>query len=128
MHMLFKFKSKAASDLIMLEPDAKRLLNIIRNEAPAKGIVTAEQLPEAIAALELAIAADELRLAEALKAQLQARASKDSSGHGDQDEDREGGTALQAPTDTVSLKRRAQPMLDMLRRSLSAQVDVVWGV
>ena len=122
--MLFKFKSKAASDLIMLEPDAKRLLNIIRNEAPAKGIITADQLPLAIVALEAAIATDELRLAEALKAQQEASASKDGSGNGD----REWGGASQAPAETVSLKRRAQPMLDMLRRSLSAQVDVVWGV
>jgi hypothetical protein len=118
--MLFKFKSKAASDLIMLEPDAKRLLSIMRNDAPAKGIITAKQLPSAIEALEAAIAAEELRLAEALKAQLEARASKDGGTEGD-------GT-LQAPAEIVSLKRRAQPMLDMLRRSLSAQVDVVWGV
>jgi hypothetical protein len=33
-----------------------------------------------------------------------------------------------ATTETVSLKRRAQPMLEMLRRSVAAKADVVWGV
>ena len=36
--MLFKFKSKVTGDLIMLEPDAKRLLKIMGREEQVKGI------------------------------------------------------------------------------------------
>ncbi|NCX06408.1 MAG: DUF1840 family protein, partial [Actinobacteria bacterium] len=36
--MLFKFKSKVTGDLIMLEPDAKRLLKIMGREDQVKGI------------------------------------------------------------------------------------------
>jgi Domain of unknown function (DUF1840) len=54
--MLYKFKSKATSDLIMLEPDAQRLLRLMGSDAPAKGIFTVEHQPIAIAALEAAIA------------------------------------------------------------------------
>jgi cyclopropane-fatty-acyl-phospholipid synthase len=58
--MLYKFKSKATGDLIMLEPDAKRLLKIMGREDQIKGIFLADQLPLAIAALESAVAKEEL--------------------------------------------------------------------
>ena len=37
--MLFKFKSRATSDLIMLEADARNLLKIMLGNDPVKGIV-----------------------------------------------------------------------------------------
>ena len=113
--VLYKFKSKATSDLIMLEPDGKRLLTIIRNDDSSKGILTPEQLPLAIKALEAAIASEEVRLADALLAQIDAGTLPQAKG------------SFREP-EAVSLKRRAQPMLEMLRRSLSAKADVVWGV
>ena len=58
--MLYKFKSKVTGDLIMLEPDAKRLLKIMGREDQVKGIFLADQLSAAIAALELAIAQEEV--------------------------------------------------------------------
>ena len=44
--MLFKFKSQATSDLIMLEADARRLLKIMLRDDPVKGIVQAKDLPQ----------------------------------------------------------------------------------
>jgi hypothetical protein len=58
--MLYKFKSKVTGDLIMLEPDAKRLLKIMDREDQVKGIFLADQLSAAIAALESAIAQEEI--------------------------------------------------------------------
>lgn len=110
--MLYKFKSKATSDLIMLGPDAQRLLKLMGSEAGPKGIFTVEQQPEAIAALEAAIAQDEARMAEMLVKRVAEGVDVEPA----------------APKETVSLKRRAQPLLEMLRRSLTAKVDVVWGV
>ena len=49
--MLYKFKSKATGDLIMLEPDAKRLLKIMGREDQVKGIFLVDQLAEAMAQL-----------------------------------------------------------------------------
>ena len=57
--MLYKFKSKATGDLIMLEPDAKRLLKIMGREDQQKGIFLVDQLPEAMAKLQSAIDDDE---------------------------------------------------------------------
>jgi hypothetical protein len=51
--MLFKFKSHAASDLIMFEADARRLLKIMIGDDPVKGILQVHALPQAIQALEL---------------------------------------------------------------------------
>lgn len=53
--MLYKFKSKATGDLIMLEPDAKRLLKIMGREDQVKGIFLVSQLAEAMARLQQAI-------------------------------------------------------------------------
>jgi len=57
--MLYKFKSKATGDLIMLEPDAKRLLKIMGREDQVKGIFLVDQLAEAMAQLERAIEEEE---------------------------------------------------------------------
>jgi len=110
--MLYKFKSKATSDLIMLGPDAQRLLRLMGSDAAPKGIFTVEHQPQAIAALEAAIAQDEARMAEMLAQRIA-----------------EGGDdAGSVPAEAVSLQRRAQPLLEMLRRSLAANADLMWGV
>ena len=57
--MLYKFKSKVTGDLIMLEPDAKRLLKIMGREDQVKGIFLADQIEGAIQALTLAISMEE---------------------------------------------------------------------
>ena len=107
--MLYKFKSKAAGDLIMLEPNGRRVLEIIGKEAQPKGIILPEQMPAAIGALESAIVkeeADQKALAEEAKAK--------------------GETAPRF--DAVSLRQRAVPFLDMLRRCEKAGKEIVWGV
>ena len=80
-------------------------------EPAPQGIVTVAQIPAAMAALEAAVAADERRRAEAAQA--------------DEAKETESGDAEQ---DTVTLRQRAAPFLDMLRRSAADGQDVVWGV
>jgi hypothetical protein len=107
--MLYKFKSKAAGDLIMLEPNGRRVLQIIGKDAGPKGIIEPSQMPGAIAALEAAVEQEE--------ADQKAAA----------DEAKKSGAAL-PKGDGVSLKQRALPFLDMLRRSQAADEEIVWGV
>jgi hypothetical protein len=99
---MYRFKSKADGDLIMMAPIGDQLLRIIGREPAAKGIIELAALPQAIAALEQAIAAAER--ADAGKA-------------GDDD-------AAKA----VGLQQRAWPLLAMMRRSLAERADIVWGV
>ena len=110
--MLFKFKSKAASDLIMMEDDARRLLLIMRGEDPVKGIVQCPDLPKAIAALEAAVLQENERLKQAqAKPQTPAQEAQ-----------------AQATPHAVGLAQRAAPMLKLLKISLAQNADVVWGV
>jgi regulator of protease activity HflC (stomatin/prohibitin superfamily) len=107
--MLFKFKSKATGDLIMLEPNGRRVLQIIGKDAQPKGIILPEQMPAAVGALEAAIAkeeADQKAIIDEAKAK--------------------GETPPRF--DAISLRQRAVPFLDMLRRCEKAGQEIVWGV
>ena len=110
--MLFKFKSKAASDLIMLEPDARALLHMMLGNDPVKGIVLAQDIPAAISRLESSLAQ------EAAKRQEHKQAAG-ASGKGFLDDEKDA---------MVQISQRAAPMLKTLKRCLAEQSDLVWGV
>ena len=107
--MLYKFKSKAAGDLIMLEPNGRRVLQIIGKDPGPKGIIEPSQMPAALAALDAAIAAEE---AEHQAAVDEAKANG------------------QVPPkfDAVTLRQRAVPFMEMLRKCERAGKEIVWGV
>lgn len=106
--MLYKFKSRATADLILLDAQGRRLLKIMGKDVEPQGIVTVAQIPGAIAALEAAVAAQDA-------------AAKDDKANGAAEDSAES-------RDTVTLRQRAAPMIDMLRRSAAENADVVWGV
>lgn len=56
--MIITFKSKASSDVIMFGDVAKQMLRIMGKREDVPGIVTVEQLPEAVARLKAAVAAE----------------------------------------------------------------------
>jgi len=98
--MLYKFKSKAAGDLIMLEPNGRRVLQIIGKDPGPTGIILAEEMPAAMAALEGAIANEE--------------AERKSAGD--------------TKANSISLRQRATPLIDMMKRCEQAGKEIVWGV
>ncbi len=57
--MIYKFKSQADADVIMLEPNGDQMLTIIGRQPSAQGVITVAQIPEAIAALQASIIAHE---------------------------------------------------------------------
>jgi hypothetical protein len=101
--MIYKFKSKASGDVIMLGPNGDQMLRIIGREPSAKGIVEVEHMAVAIEALRTAVRADEAPSDEA------------------EDEDAPGGRG-------ISLRQRLWPVIDLFERSLAAGQPVVWGV
>ncbi len=108
--MIYRFKSKATADLLMNAEPAQRIVQVIGKttlDDGRRGIVRVEEMPAAIAALEAAIADDERARREA---EQQARAE---------------GRSLPAPG--VTLRVRAHPFIDMLRRAAKAEVPVTWG-
>lgn len=118
--MLYKFKCKAAGDLLMLGPQGDELLRLMGREPAARGILEAADMPAAIAALEAAVAASEQPGAAAARAlaELSDQLSAEAPA-GDH-------PAQAAPA--VSLRQRAWPMRELLRRAHDAAQPVVWGV
>ena len=108
--MLYKFKSRATSDLIMLEPNGRRVLQIIgKHTDDRRGILQPQEMPAAGAALEAAILQEEDRLKTA---------REEAVARGEE-----------PPTaEDVSLRQRAAPFIDMLRRCQKAGKEIVWGV
>jgi Domain of unknown function (DUF1840) len=111
--MLYKFKSKTTGDVIMLQPNGQRVLEIIgkhsASEPSIKGILLPEQMQAALDALQAAIEQEE---AEHQEAMAQAKAGN-----------------LPAPHfETISLRQRALPFMDMARTCLKANEAITWGV
>lgn len=108
--MLYRFKSRATGDLVMLEATGRRLLDILGKDPDGPGIVTAAQIPGAVAALREAVRAEE---AERERRQREAEESDE---------------ALPEPAEHVSLRMRAAPFIEMLLHAERETTDVVWGV
>ena len=106
--MIYKFKSQADADVIMLEPNGDQMLTIVGRAPSAKGIITLAQIPAAIAALEAAVVTHEA-------------AESHVAGPSPTME-------LAAGGDSVRLRARAGPFIELLRNSEKAGKDVVWGV
>jgi hypothetical protein len=108
--VIYKFKSKAAGDVIMMGPAGDELLRVIGKAPAATGIIEVGAMPAAIAAIERAVADD-----EAARAGAEPEAAA---------EDREPG-----PRDGgVSLRQRAWPLVESMKRSIAEGADIVWGV
>ena len=57
--MIYKFRSKAAGDVIMLQPHGDQLLRLIGRDPAAKGIIEVADMPGVIEALQNAAAQSE---------------------------------------------------------------------
>jgi hypothetical protein len=107
--MLYKFKSKATGDVIMLEPQGKQILKLIGKEPGAKGIIEPHEMMHAIEALRAAVQREEA---------AQAQAKADAAEKGEPPPRFEG----------IGLRQRVVPFIDMLQRAHKEDADVVWGV
>ena len=111
--MLYKFKTKATGDVIMLQANGQRVLEIIGKHSAAepsiKGILLPEHMPQALGALQSAVEQEETQRKEAI---AQAKAEK-----------------LAAPRfEEVSLRQRALPFMDMVHQCMKAEEAITWGV
>lgn len=103
--MLYKFKSKAAGDVIMLGPTGDQVLRLVGREPAPKGIFEVDHMPALIAALETAVAADDAR--------------REQQGADDD--------GARGKGDGVTLRQRAWPLVEMLRRCHAAREVITWG-
>jgi len=107
--MHYTFKSKAAGDLLMMEPVGSELLRVIGKEPASKGIIETAAMPSAIEAIERAIARE-----EALPLQAGTEAATE-------------GIEL-SRNEVVTLRQRAWPLVEMIKRAQQENENIVWGV
>jgi len=99
--MIYKFKSKAGADVIMLQPHGDQLLRLLGREPAAQGIIEPADLPQAIQALQQAAA------------RAQAPQADDGEGDGERG---------------VGLRQRLWPMIELMKRAQAEREPIVWGV
>ncbi len=106
--MLYKFKSKATGDLIMLGPNGDQLLRLLGREPSATGILEVPDMAAARSAIARAVA------------DAEAAAEQAREGAADDADERQ--------RNAVGLRQRLWPMLQMIERAQSGREPIVWGV
>jgi hypothetical protein len=106
---MYCFKSKATGDVLMLQENGKRLLDILGKDAAAPGILLVEDMPSAIEAIGRAIEDEALEFE---------RKKQEATEKGEYVPDPE----------RLSLKTRLHPFLSMLSHCQREQAHVTWGV
>lgn len=101
--MIYKFKSKAAGDLIMLGPQGDLLLGLLGRAPARQGIIEVADMPSAMAALQAAVLAQEAQ--------------------GEDDGEMPAGAEPR-----VTLSQRLWPMIQLLKQAQAAGEPIVWGV
>ena len=105
--MIYQFRSKAGPDVIMLADLTQRIFDILGRPQEPRGILTIEQLPSLITALETAILKD-----------LEERSKSN--------------TAEQENTEKPKLAdrlgQRAYPFLELMKQAKAKDEPVMWGV
>jgi hypothetical protein len=105
--MIYQFRSKAGPDVIMLADLTKRIFDILGRPLEPRGILTQEQLPALITALETAILND-------LEERKKASENKDSES--------------EKPKLADRLGQRAYPFLELMKQARAKNEPVMWGV
>lgn len=109
---MYRFKSPATGDVLMLTPQGDQLLRLIGREPSGQGIIEVAAMANAIELLQAAAQADALQ-----RGSHAARAAQDIQ--------RESGAET---GQVVSLAQRVWPFVDMLRRAQATDKPIVWGV
>jgi Domain of unknown function (DUF1840) len=105
--MIYQFRSKAGPDVIMLADLTKRIFDILGRPLESRGILTVEQLPDLITALETAILKD-----------LEERAKANEGNE----------NSVDKPKLADRLGQRAYPFLELMKQSKAKDEPVMWGV
>lgn len=110
--MLYRFKSKATGDILMLQPQGERFLRALGREPSAQGILEPADMAAALGALQKAMEDDERARDLGLRR-----------------DDDQAASAIDAENQQpVSLRQRLWPMVEMIERARAAGEPVVWGV
>jgi hypothetical protein len=105
--MIYQFRSKAGPDVIMLADLTQRIFEILGRPLEPRGILTVEQLPTLIIALETAILKD-----------LEERSKSNATNQENSEK----------PKLADRLGQRAYPFLELMKQAKAKDEPVMWGV
>ena len=123
--MIYEFKSRATGTVIMTKPVAEWILQIIGKAPGRTGIVTVDQMPGAVDALNRAIEQEKEELRAERRAMEAAGQRPADGGAAAGDDDK---TDPDADPYPVSLAQRAFPFIELLKEAHRAGKDITWGV
>ena len=107
--MLYRFKSNAGADVVMLEPNGKQLLQILGKEPSGPGIILPEQMPGAVQTLRDAVFEEEAE---------HERERQEALARGE----------LPPEPNRITLRVRVMPFIELLQYSINENTEVLWGV
>jgi hypothetical protein len=110
---LVVFRSKAAAEIYMFAETAHRLLQIVGKAESERGVIRAEEVPDALERLTAAV--------EQEKAQMREERAR-------RELDERVGQASGERLLPITLGQRAFPLIEMLRAAHRKRVDITWGV
>ena len=111
---LVVFRSKAAGEIFMFAETARRILAIVGKEDAPRGVISAEQIGDALARLSAAVEEEKEQIRQAREEAERAQ--------------RRGEPADDESARAITLAQRSHPLLEMLRAAQKKRVDVTWGV
>jgi hypothetical protein len=106
---MIRFSSPNSGDVPMLAAHARMLIEAMGKRADERGVITAKEVPAALALLRAAI-------------------DRESANAPPQPDDGDDPEERERRAQYVSLRHRAFPLMQMLERAAKAGKDVTWGI
>ena len=113
--MLVRLTSSTSGEMIMYAEHLCQLFKIIGKECTARGVFTAEQLPEAIARLQFAVHEENVALHDAAS-----KANEEGLDDEQTNEDHKSGRV------GVHLAQRAHPLIKLMEWTLKEEGFILW--
>jgi hypothetical protein len=107
--MTYRFHSKAAGDVLMLQPDGDKVLTAMGLAPAPRGLLQSDAMPVLIGAIAAAVERE-----ESLPAASRTDADRTAPGSPDPGE--------------ISLRQRSWPLVEMMKRAHAEGEPIVWGV
>ena len=112
---LVVFRSKAAGEIFMFAETARRILAIVGKQDTPRGVISAEQVGDALASLTAAVEEEKAQIEQTREEAEQAQRRGEPA-------------ARESAPRAITLAQRAFPLLEMLRAAQKKRSDVTWGV
>jgi hypothetical protein len=126
---MFKFKSKAAADLIMLNAHGQVVLQAWGKAPTPQGVLLVQDMASAITGLQHHAAQhDQLNPLDPLSQQATHGAQASANGEGGGGDDGTDNEGDASASGGVSWSVRFAPLVAMLQQCLAEQADVTWHV